>query len=296
LLIISIVVILIVQVIAPSHAQTPANGSNGNFSGTGPQSFSVGPDAQLIVKEQSGNISVFPGSGNTIAVEPRNHGTLVAPNPQNVRILYSRTLNPRGNDQITISTDPWFSNTDFFITIPETTVVQIAINAGSIDVHAGRGLSALTGSGSIALDNIQGPTHVGTDSGDVTATAITGSLTIAAQSGSIRMQGIKGQVQATTVSGDVVARNSALSGQSILQTQNGSVRFDGSIDPQGSYRMQTTSGDVDATLPADSAFSLDASTNSGTVQNAFGGNVVGNTPHAQLSMQTQNGSINIIKV
>src|SRR5690349_25008776 len=83
LLISSLVVILVVQAIASSHAQTPANGSSGNLSDTGPQSFSVGSDAQLIVKEQSGNISVFPSSGNTISVEPRSHGTLVAPNPQN---------------------------------------------------------------------------------------------------------------------------------------------------------------------------------------------------------------------
>ncbi len=291
-----ILVIAIPLAIARTHADTPQTARSGNFAGTGAQNFSVGPNAQLIVKEQSGDISVLPGSTNTITVEPRKHGTVVAPDPQAVRILYNRTLNARGNDQITLSTDPWFSNTDFSITIPATTSVQITVNSGSIDVHSGHGLSASTGSGSIALDDIQGPTSVSTDSGDVTANNINGPLTIEDQSGSIKMQQIKGQVRATTASGDVIAGNTALSGQSILQTQSGSVRFDGSLDPNGSYRLQTNSGDVTATLPATTAFSLDAGTNSGTVQNAFGANVVGDAPRAQLSMHTQSGSIRIIKM
>lgn len=300
LLIAGLLALTILAIAIPMTMAHPSMNSrnevqSGSFPGTGPQRFSVRPNALLIVKEQSGNISVFPTATNTITIEPRTHGTLAAPDPHNVRILSSQTVNAQGNDQLTVTTDPWFSNTDFSITIPQTAVVQITVNSGSIDVHSGHGLDASTGSGSIALDNIQGPTHVSTDSGDVTANTITGPLTIEAQSGSIRLRQIKGQVNAMTASGDVIARASDLSGQSTLQTQSGSVRFDGSIDPNGSYRLQTNSGDVTATLPANTTFTLDAGTNSGTVQNAFGANVVGNTPRAQLSMHTQSGSITVAK-
>lgn len=79
------------------------------------------------------------------------------------------------------------------------------------------------------------------------------------------------------------------------KTQNGSVRFDGSIDPRGSYTMNTTSGDVDLTLPDNAAFALSATTASGNVENAFGGSVVGTAPRAQLSLHTRNGSIAVVK-
>lgn len=272
--------------------QQPAAGANG---GTGPQSFSVGANAVLSLKEQGGDVSVYPSNNSVITVRPRKHGTVVAPSPQSVRILYSQTVNAQGHEQINVTTDPWFSDTDFYVTIPATTVVQITLTDGSIDVHAGHGLTASTSSGSIEVDSIQGPTTVSTASGDVTAENITGPLTIADQSGSLHLQQIKGQVQATTASGDVTAQDATLSGQSVLRTQNGSVHFYGSLDPRGSYRLQTTAGDVDATLPTNAAFSLDASTTSGSVQNDFGASVVGGTPRAQLFMHTQNGSIAVIK-
>lgn len=287
-------VLAVVIPLALLHAYQQ-NTNNPTASGTGPQSFSVGPDALLSLKEQGGNISIFPSHTNIITIQPRTHGTVATPDPQHVRILYSRALNAQGHDQINVTTDPWFSNTDFSIAIPDSTLVQITISSGDIDVHAGHGLSASTSSGSIELDNVQGPANAHTNSGDVTANAITGPLTIETQSGSIRVQHITGQLQATTASGDVTASDSALSGQSVLRTQNGSVRFSGSLDPRGSYTLQTTSGDVEATLSANAAFSLDAGTTSGTIQNAFGSITVGGMPRAQLSMHTQNGSIMLVK-
>ena len=169
-----------------TNATTQAN--------TGPQSFTVGPNALLSIKEQGGDISVFPSNTNTITVIPRNHGTTLAPDPQHVHLIYNQTLNAQGNNQISVTTDPWFSNTDFLVEIPNSTAVQIALSSGSIDVHAGNGLNATTSSGSIYLENIQGATSAHTDSGDVTASNITGPLTISSSSGSLRMQQIKGQV------------------------------------------------------------------------------------------------------
>jgi len=298
LLIVILVIISLLAAILPIallRANEQRTNAATTTNNTGPQSFTVRSNALLSIKEQGGNISVFPSNNSTITVEARNHGTLNASDPHQVHILYNHTLTAQGNDEITVSTDPWFSNTDFYVTIPGTTTIQIAINSGNIDVHAGSGLNASTSSGSIDLENIQGSTTAHTDSGDVTANNLNGPVTISASSGSLRMQQIKGQLNAQTWSGDVVVQTSALSGDSLLQTQNGSVHFDGSIDPQGNYRMNTTSGDVDLMLPSNAAFSLAASTGSGNVENAFGTSVVGTTPRAQLTLHTQNGSIGIVK-
>jgi hypothetical protein len=260
-------------------------------TGPAPQRFSVGANAVISVKEQSGDISIYPANTNTITITPRRHGTLLAPDVHAVRILYTHTDTAQGNDQITVTTDPWVSNTDFYITVPGSTSAQIALVSGSIDVHAGHGLSASTESGGITFDTISGAVNVRTDSGDVTGNTINGPVTVAAASGSIKLQGITGQISAKTWSGDVIVHTSAISGTSLLQTVNGSVRFDGSIDPRGSYTMQTTNGDVDLSLPARSAFVLQASTVSGSVQNGFGASRVGGEPQAPLALHTQNGSV-----
>ena len=293
LLVASVVAVLIPLALIRGYQRQ--NDSPHASTGTEMQSFTVGPNALLNVKEQSGDVSVYSSNTNAITITPRNHGTLVAPDAHAVRILYTHTYTAQGNDQITITTDPWFSNTDFYITIPTTASAQITLGSGSIDVHAGHGLTASTGSGSIAFDTIRGSVNVHTDSGDVTGNTITGPVAIAAASGSIKLQQITGELNAKTWSGDITVHTSAISGNSLLQTVNGSVRFDGSIDAHGSYTMQTTNGDVDLTLPADTAFSLEASTGSGSVQNAFGGGSVGGEPRAPLVLRTQNGSVAVVK-
>ena len=293
LLVAALLAIIVPLVFLRVH-QSSSDGTHAS-TGTGPQSFTVGSDALLSIKEQSGNVSIYPSKTNTITITPRNHGTLAAPDAHAVRILYTHSSTAQGNDQIAVTTDPWFSNTDFFITVPDTTAVSISLNNGSIDVHAGHGLTATTGSGSIAFDSIRGPVNVRTDSGDVTGSTITGPVAIADTSGSLKLQQITGEISAKTWSGDVIVHASALSGKSLLQTANGSVRFDGSLDPRGSYTMQTTNGDVDLTLPASAAFSLVASTASGNVQNAFGDGNIGGEPRAQLALHTQNGSIAVVK-
>lgn len=293
-IIIVLLIAIIVAVVVPLSLFHDGSGIDSDHN-TQPQSFSVGSNASLIIKEQGGNVSVFPSKTGDITVTPRKHQTTIAPDSREVNILYDRTLNAQGNDQITVSTDPWFSNTDFYVTIPTTTTVQVTVKDGSIDIHSGHGATVNTSNGSIALENIDGPVSAHTESGDVTTDNIAGPLNISASSGSLWMSQIKGQIEAKTFSGDVVARSTTLNGNTLLQTQNGSVRFDGSLDTNGSYHMQTTSGDVDLTLPANATFSLDASTGSGTVQNEFGASSVGNTPRPTLFLHTQNGSINVVK-
>lgn len=292
------IVLLIISLLAVALIMNQFQTGSHTVSGasdTGPQSFSVGSGALLIIKEQGGNISVSPSHTQTITITPRKSGTTLAPDPHAVNLLYNRVLTSSGHDQITVSTDPWTSNTDFVITIPDTTATQVLVNSGSIDIHAGNGANLSTSSGSIDLDTIHGPVNAHTDSGDITASAITGSVTLSASSGSIRMLQINGQINAQTWSGDVTARSINLSGNSLLQTQNGSVRFAGSLDPKGSYKMQTTSGDVDLTLPGNAAFLLNASTGSGNINNAFGSDATGTTPRAALLLHTQNGSIAVVK-
>ncbi|GCE15886.1 hypothetical protein KTT_57450 [Tengunoibacter tsumagoiensis] len=259
-----------------------------------PRMFHVGDHALLKLKLHAGDVSVQTADSDTLTVEPRKHGTLNAPDYTSVHILYDQITNAQGHQELTVHTDPWLREIDFAITIPQTTSLQLALDSGSIDVHGGQGITASTESGTLDLEDINGPVDVHTTNGDITAKNIHGAVKLDGQNGSLHLQKIQGAVKATTTSGDVIAREMAMSGQSLLQTQNGSIRFDGSIDPKGAYTLTTTNGDVDLTLPSTSSFSLDATTTNGSVQNAFGSTNVGTSPQALLKLHTQNGSLHLI--
>ena len=292
ILLIGLLAVLTLGIIILLITQNTDNQPKGAISPVSETSnVSVSDHAFLAIKAYGGNISVHTGSTNQITIDPRYQPD----HPKGVRILFQQTRDAQGHDHLTATTDPWFKNIDLNVTIPPTTSLSINVGSGDVDVHGGTGATIETASGSIALDSIQGPVNAQTDSGDITADTLSGPTTIAGQSGSLRLSNIKGQLTATTTSGDIIVHNSVLSKQSLLKTQNGSVRFTGSLDANGSYTMTTTNADVDLTLPGTTAFTLNASTNSGTVQNEFGATTVGTAPRAQIQLSTQNGSINVMK-
>jgi hypothetical protein len=54
-----------------------------------------------------------------------------------------------------------------------------------------------------------------------------------------------------------------------LTTDTGSINFNGTFDTTGTYKFQTNNGDITLTVPSSSAFHLDASTNSGSINSDF---------------------------
>ncbi|HYX51352.1 MAG TPA: DUF4097 family beta strand repeat-containing protein, partial [Ktedonobacteraceae bacterium] len=54
-----------------------------------------------------------------------------------------------------------------------------------------------------------------------------------------------------------------------LKTESGDINFDGTFPTTGTSQFQTTNGDITITVPSNSAFHLDASTNSGSINSDF---------------------------
>jgi hypothetical protein len=112
--------------------------------------------------------------------------------------------------------------------------------------------------------------------------------------GRVAVQGTSGGIRVRTGSGRVDAYD--LRGLIAMKTGSNSITFDGSLDALGScYQFQTGSGGITLRLPDDAAFSLDARTSSGGVYNEFGGNEVGNGPHAPLKLRTGSRGIRIYR-
>ncbi len=106
------------------------------------------------------------------------------------------------------------------------------------------------------------------------------TLTVDMSIGNITTDGLSGSLQVKDDIGNITVRQGTLSDGTHLQTGTGNVTFNGSIDTtpgvnstMARYKLQSETGNVDATLPADTNLTLDANTNAGTITSDFPINV-----------------------
>ncbi len=111
--------------------------------------------------------------------------------------------------------------------------------------------------------------------------------------GNITANGLSGLMKLQTNAGDLSFQGGTIKGASSLQSHAGTITFDGSLAPAGDYEFTTNAGSINLTLPADSAFTLNASTNAGGINNAFSSNTVGSNPTSSVHAHTNAGDVNI---
>src|SRR5258708_6896403 len=132
-----------------------------------------------------------------------------------------------------------------------------------------------------------------TGGGRIEAQHLQGQINLHTGGSPIILGNTRGQLTTETGGGRIEVSQAALSGESSLKTGGGTITFDGSLDALGSYNFRTGGGKINLSLPGDAAFSLDAKTGGGTIHNEFGGNEVGDGPHARLKLRTGGGGIHI---
>ncbi len=271
------------------------NGGNAPLDsvvGPGSRSFQVGMHPLLVIKGQGNNVNIHVGDTNTVVVTARARG-----NDNRAGIHYDQANDGQGHDRISIMTNPGYMNIDYDITVPGAALVQVQVNGGSVAVDGVSGVTIDTGGGNLDIENVRGPVNVHTENGDITARALTGTMDMeVGNGGSIRASNVNGSMKAVSHNGDVVVNGAILNGASMLETNYGSVRFTGTLDPQGSYIMRTINGNINLMLPGDAAFQLTGVVGSGTIYNAFGSAIVGDSPRAQIMANITNGSVTVNKV
>ncbi|MGH2685080.1 MAG: DUF4097 family beta strand repeat-containing protein [Actinomycetota bacterium] len=112
------------------------------------------------------------------------------------------------------------------LTAPDDVLVRAGVVSASVVVRGfADHVDAQTVSGPVTLDDLSGPVRVKTVSGDIEARALHDTLSVNTVSGDVTLvDGDCAEVEAKTVSGDVL--------------------LDLRVDPAGSYRVTTLSGDV----------------------------------------------------
>jgi len=130
--------------------------------------------------------------------------------------------------------------------------VKVNIVTGSIVVKtADKGVDCETVTGRINLQNITGDAFMETVTGRITASQIKGSIKANVVTGRIELREVS---EASVVDGNTVT---------------GAVVYDGKINRDGRYTLNTHTGRIEVTLPADSGFDLEANTFSGRIETDF---------------------------
>ena len=296
------------------------------------RSFVLNGHGTLVVNEASGTLHVHKGTTNQVIVRGSEYAYGLTSSINNLQVQYTQngnTITVSSNESWSLIGG---SGLNLDVTVPAS--IDVALHDSSADATinnvAGQ-INASTSSGNLNLDNTNGPLNLGTSSGNITIIneqgpisahtssgnlhlentsgtlnlgtssgniAITneqGSSSAQTSSGDIRINQLSGPVNLSTSSGNITLDQAQLSGQDHLQTSSGDIHFNGTLDPQGSYQMETTSGSITVKLPASASFQLNTSSNSGSLHNDFAANASGTAPYARIEMKTSSGDMYIQK-
>jgi DUF4097 and DUF4098 domain-containing protein YvlB len=167
------------------------------------------------------------------------------------------------------SGSPRSGDTRFEVTVPVGTRVRANTTSGDIRVTGSKGeVEARTQRGDIVIEDVGSRVETTAFSGDVDISAVAGDLRVNVLSGDVRVRGVSGDVEVKTVSGQIDLRD-VRSRLVRAASTSGDISFDGTIDGSGRYELESHSGDVDLTLPADVGAVLTVSTYSGGIESDF---------------------------
>lgn len=110
--------------------------------------------------------------------------------------------------------------------------------------------------------------------------------------GPVEIDGVTGKLNIQAADGEITINHTTLRDGSKLQTANGPIRFNGSLDPNGSYDFETVNGDVEVRLPKDEAAAVSTNTMHGDVNN-HRGSTSNAANAANVTIKTLNGNINV---
>ncbi len=256
------------------------------------RTFALNGQGLLVVDEISGNVHIHPGNTNQIVVRGSEHAYGLASVVNNLQVQYTQS-----GHTITVSTsEGWALVGDggltLDITVPANTGITIHSSSADATIDGiTESINASSSSGNLDLNNTSGSLNLSTSSGDISMNDEHGEVSAHTTSGNISVNGLSGSADLSTSSGDITLERAQISGQDHLQTTSGNINFSGTLDPRGSYQMNTSSGNITLNLPAGSSFQLAISSSSGELHNDFAATQVGSAPYARIDLQTSSGDM-----
>jgi hypothetical protein len=238
---------------------TAAFGLDSQFERT----LNVSAQPDLYVATGSGNITIHPGSDNQIHVVGHVHagwsmfgigGSVGSVKDRIQRIIDNPPIVQDGNTVRIGETNDHelYNNISIDYDISAPVAVALNVHSGSGDVaidHAGRYLSAASGSGNVVAHGIHGPAELGTGSGDIELQEEgQGDVKAKTGSGNIKVHGLNGGLTARSGSGDIEA-DGRLVGPANLSSGSGNIKLHLTPDARFNIEASTGSGDIHVNYP-----------------------------------------------
>jgi len=246
--------------------------------------FQVDQRVALRFVHSTGSVHVSAGPSGQVSVTENRNGITDA--------IHTSYRQQGDVITVTVSIDnglPLATWVDFNVAVPQDTSANVAIAAGT--------LKAVGLTGNFVLQDTNG---------SIWAANLSGVIALQTASGSINTSHVSGQVSASTNNGTITTISTRLRGHSLMQADNGTISFHGSLDPGCHAVFRNTNGATGVTLPSGSSILVDARTRSGSINSGFSsvhvvadseGQVahgrVGRGASARLSIETMGGSIDL---
>jgi Putative adhesin len=260
------------------------------------RTFQIMEHARLVINTGAGAVAIRRGEEGMVSVTATKRASGIGIDTERMQIDYNQY-----GDVLDISSRMAWSllqfglrTVDFEITVPSRCDVHLQNSSGPVTLQGTSGVIRVrTGGGSVHAHDLQGQIAMKTGGGRIEAENLQGLIDLRTGGGRIEAQNLQGQINLHTGGSPIILGNTR--GQ--LTTVTGGGRIEVSQAAlSGESSLKTGGGTINLRLPGDAAFSLDAKTGGGTIHNAFGGNEVGNRPHAPLRLRTGGGEIRISRL
>jgi len=246
--------------------------------------FPIGNRVVLRFVHSTGSVHLSPGQAGQVSIKENRSGMTDA--------IHTRYRQQGDAITVTVSVEsglPVATWVDFDVAVPQKTTANVAVAAGTLEA------SGLNGNFVLQDSN-----------GSIGAANVSGAVALQTTSGSISTSQVSGQVSAVTDNGTITTSSTHLGGHSLVQAQNGTINFHGSLDPGSQTVVRNTNGAIGVTLPRRASVLVDARTPHGSINSGFSsvrvdsnsdGRVaqgrVGRGAPARLRVQTSGGSISL---
>jgi hypothetical protein len=223
--------------------------------------FQVGNRVVLRFVHSAGSVHLSPGPAGQVSIKENRSGMTDA-----IRTKYRQQ-----GDAITVTVSvesglPLATWVDFDVAVPQGTSANVAVAAGTLEA------SRLNGNFVLQDTN-----------GSIAAANVSGAVAMQTTSGSISTSRVNGQVSAITDNGTITTSSTHLGGHSIVQAQNGTINFHGSLNPGSQTVVRNTNGAIGFTLPSRSSALVDARTPHGSINSEFSSVRVGSNSDGRIA-------------
>jgi hypothetical protein len=163
------------------------------------------------------------------------------------------------------------ADADLVVHVPAGARAGFELVSADVEISglAGR-LEGNTVSGDIKASGPSKEARLRTVSGGIRLSGPSERAELETVSGDVEVKGAGGELAASTVSGNIDVAGGEFS-RLRFRSVSGALRLDGALRTDGSYEMESHSGEIVLKLPASTNASVEATSFSGTISSEFGG-------------------------